>query len=186
MMNQGLRGDLLPQLRRPAVAHHPQPGRAPRPGVSVGPRNRRRKGRLMATVTTDRSATLFERALALIPGGVNSPVRAFGSVGGTPRFIARARGCYLWDVDGNRLIDAVGSWGPMILGHAHPVVLEAVSSALVSGPASARRPNSSRNWLSGFWSATPAASGSASSTRDRGDYERPAAGSWGDRPRPDC
>lgn len=87
----------------------------------------------MATVTTDRSVALFERALALIPGGVNSPVRAFGSVGGTPRFIARARGCYLWDVDGNRLIDAVGSWGPMILGHAHPVVLEAVSSALASG-----------------------------------------------------
>ncbi len=87
----------------------------------------------METTTTGRSADLFARALELIPGGVNSPVRAFGSVGGTPRFIARAEGCYLWDEDGNRLLDTVGSWGPMILGHAHPAVLEAVADALASG-----------------------------------------------------
>ncbi len=87
----------------------------------------------METTPTGRSADLFARALELIPGGVNSPVRAFGSVGGTPRFIARAEGCYLWDADGNRLLDTVGSWGPMILGHAHPAVLEAVADALASG-----------------------------------------------------
>ena len=87
----------------------------------------------MENPSTARSADLFARALELIPGGVNSPVRAFGSVGGTPRFITRAEGCHLWDADGNRLIDAVGSWGPMILGHAHPTVLEAVAETLAFG-----------------------------------------------------
>ena len=79
------------------------------------------------------SETLFEKSRKLIPGGVNSPVRAFGSVGGTPRFIARAKGSKLWDVDGNEYIDAIGSWGPMILGHAHPVVLEAINKAAQDG-----------------------------------------------------
>ncbi|AQW30458.1 glutamate-1-semialdehyde 2,1-aminomutase [Ralstonia syzygii subsp. celebesensis] len=73
-----------------------------------------------------RSASLFERAQKTIPGGVNSPVRAFRSVGGTPRFIAKAAGPYLWDADGIRYIDYVGSWGPMIVGHAHPEVVRAV------------------------------------------------------------
>ncbi|TJZ77510.1 glutamate-1-semialdehyde 2,1-aminomutase [Chitiniphilus eburneus] len=76
---------------------------------------------------------LFARARHHIPGGVNSPVRAFGSVGGTPRFFARGEGAYVWDVDGQRYIDYVGSWGPLILGHAHPAVLEAVMRAARNG-----------------------------------------------------
>lgn len=82
---------------------------------------------------TKRSRDLFDRSQRVIPGGVNSPVRAFGSVGGTPRFIERAAGSQLWDVDGNRYIDAVGSWGPMILGHAHPAVIAAVRAATDTG-----------------------------------------------------
>lgn len=76
---------------------------------------------------------LFNRACEHIPGGVNSPVRAFGSVGGTPRFIDRAEGAYVWDVEGNKYIDYVGSWGPAILGHAHPEVVKAVQEAAVKG-----------------------------------------------------
>ena len=75
----------------------------------------------------------FERAQRVIPGGVNSPVRAFRAVGGTPRFIARAHGAYMWDVQGQRFIDYIGSWGPMILGHGHPAVLEAVQKAALDG-----------------------------------------------------
>ena len=73
--------------------------------------------------------SLFERAQALMPGGVNSPVRAFRAVGGTPIFFERASGAYLWDVDGKRYIDYVGSWGPMLAGHTHPAVVEAVQQA---------------------------------------------------------
>jgi glutamate-1-semialdehyde 2,1-aminomutase len=73
--------------------------------------------------------SLFERAQRVIPGGVNSPVRAFGAVGGTPRFLERAAGAYLWDVEGRRYIDYVGSWGPMVLGHTHPAVVTAVQAA---------------------------------------------------------
>ncbi len=76
---------------------------------------------------------LFERAQRVIPGGVNSPVRAFRAVGGTPRFITRAEGAYIFDADGQRYIDYIGSWGPMILGHGHPAVLEAVISAARQG-----------------------------------------------------
>ena len=76
---------------------------------------------------------LFERAQRVIPGGVNSPVRAFRAVGGTPRFIARAQGPYMWDAEGQRYIDYIGSWGPMILGHGHPAVLEAVQKAALDG-----------------------------------------------------
>ncbi|WP_323118425.1 glutamate-1-semialdehyde 2,1-aminomutase [Burkholderia alba] len=76
---------------------------------------------------------LFERAQQTIPGGVNSPVRAFRSVGGTPRFITRAQGPYFWDADGKRYIDYIGSWGPMIVGHVHPEVLEAVQRVLADG-----------------------------------------------------
>jgi glutamate-1-semialdehyde 2,1-aminomutase len=82
---------------------------------------------------TDRSAELFSRALEVIPGGVNSPVRAFGPVGGTPRFIERGAGAYLFDVDGREYVDLVCSWGAMILGHAHPSVVAAASEALVRG-----------------------------------------------------
>jgi glutamate-1-semialdehyde 2,1-aminomutase len=84
-------------------------------------------------VKTDNSRQLFERARRIIPGGVNSPVRAFGSVGGVPRFIERGAGCRVWDADGNEYIDYVASWGPLILGHADPGVLQAVGDALARG-----------------------------------------------------
>ena len=77
--------------------------------------------------------SLFERAQKVIPGGVNSPVRAFRAVGGTPRFIARAQGPYMFDAEGRRYIDYIGSWGPMILGHGHPAVLDAVLKAARDG-----------------------------------------------------
>ncbi|NYT80146.1 glutamate-1-semialdehyde 2,1-aminomutase [Alcaligenaceae bacterium] len=80
-----------------------------------------------------RNTELFDRACQTIPGGVNSPVRAFRSVGGSPRFIKRAQGPYVWDADGQRYIDYVGSWGPAILGHAHPDVIRAVQEAAVDG-----------------------------------------------------
>mgnify|MGYP003575701434 CR=1 FL=1 len=76
---------------------------------------------------------LFERARQVIPGGVNSPVRAFRAVGGTPRFIARAEGAYMVDAEGRRYIDYIGSWGPMILGHGHPAVVDAVQRAVHEG-----------------------------------------------------
>src|SRR5438105_14792641 len=79
------------------------------------------------------SEELFARAVALMPGGVNSPVRAFRGVGGTPRFIASARGATMTDVDGRTYIDYVGSWGPMILGHADPEVIDALHAALGRG-----------------------------------------------------
>jgi glutamate-1-semialdehyde 2,1-aminomutase len=85
------------------------------------------------TQSTDRNSDLFERARALIPGGVNSPVRAFRAVGGTPRFVQRAQGAHFWDANGDRYIDYIGSWGPMILGHGHPHVLEAVQRAAQDG-----------------------------------------------------
>jgi len=81
----------------------------------------------------EKSAKLFEAAKKYIPGGVNSPVRAFKAVGGTPPFIARAQGSKVYDVDGNAYIDYVGSWGPMILGHQHPSVIEALKRALERG-----------------------------------------------------
>lgn len=85
------------------------------------------------TASVSRSADLFRRASAVTPGGVNSPVRAFGAVGGTPRFIASAQGAWLTDVDGNEYVDLVGSWGPMLLGHAHPEVIDAIQSAVARG-----------------------------------------------------
>jgi glutamate-1-semialdehyde 2,1-aminomutase len=81
----------------------------------------------------DKSHLAFDRAKQLMPGGVNSPARAFGGVGGEPIFFERGQGAWLFDIDGNRYIDYVGSWGPMILGHAHPAVVEAVASALRRG-----------------------------------------------------
>ena len=79
------------------------------------------------------SSSLFQRACAVIPGGVNSPVRAFGAVGGEPVFMASGRGAYLTDVGGNQYVDLVCSWGPMILGHAHPDVIAAVTAAAAQG-----------------------------------------------------
>ncbi|HEY2765247.1 MAG TPA: glutamate-1-semialdehyde 2,1-aminomutase [Pseudonocardiaceae bacterium] len=84
-------------------------------------------------MTAIESAQLFTRASAVIPGGVNSPVRAFRAVGGTPRFMVRGSGAYLWDADGARYVDLVSSWGPMILGHSHPAVLDAVRAAATQG-----------------------------------------------------
>ena len=84
-------------------------------------------------VSTARSATLFQRAQKVTPGGVNSPVRAFGSVGGTPLFIDRAKGSHLYDVDGNEYVDLVCSWGPMLHGNAHPQILDAVQRAATKG-----------------------------------------------------
>ena len=85
------------------------------------------------TEHTSKNDTLFARAQKTTPGGVNSPVRAFRSVGGTPRFITRAEGPYFWDADGKRYIDYIGSWGPAIVGHAHPEVVKAVQEAAARG-----------------------------------------------------
>jgi glutamate-1-semialdehyde 2,1-aminomutase len=85
---------------------------------------------MVATMQHSRSHEIFTRALQLIPGGVNSPARAFGGVGGEPIVFERAQGAYLFDVDGNRYIDYIGSWGPMILGHQHPAVVSAVHAAV--------------------------------------------------------
>jgi glutamate-1-semialdehyde 2,1-aminomutase len=87
----------------------------------------------MNSTPISRNDTLFQRAQATTPGGVNSPVRAFRSVGGTPRFVTRAEGACFWDADDRRYIDYVGSWGPAIVGHAHPVVVKAVQEAAARG-----------------------------------------------------
>src|SRR5207253_1341371 len=90
---------------------------------------------------TSNNELLFSRAQRTTPGGVNSPVRAFRSVGGTPRFITRAEGPYFWDADDKRYIDYIGSWGPAIVGHAHPEVVKAASGVLTFGnPTSAGMP----------------------------------------------
>jgi len=81
----------------------------------------------------EQSRRLQKRAEKVIPGGVNSPVRAFGSVGGDPPFIVRGHGSHIWDADQNEYIDYIGSWGPLILGHASPVVLEALAAAMRNG-----------------------------------------------------
>ena len=84
-------------------------------------------------MNTKNSDLLFQRAKQLIPGGVNSPVRAFKSVGRNHVFIKKALGSKMWDVDGNEYIDYVGSWGPMILGHAHPAIIEAIQKVAIDG-----------------------------------------------------
>ena len=85
------------------------------------------------TQNTDLNLALFERAKSVIPGGVNSPVRAFAAVGGTPRFVQRAQGAYFWDQNQQQFTDYIGSWGPMILGHGHPEVVAAVQAAVLEG-----------------------------------------------------
>src|SRR5438034_9783215 len=85
------------------------------------------------TIAMTRSAELFAEAQTLLPGGVDSPVRAFRAVGGTPRFIASGKGASVWDVDGNRYIDYLASWGPLIAGHAHPGVVAAIQDAATRG-----------------------------------------------------
>jgi len=84
-------------------------------------------------MNTTRSEDLFAAARRVIPGGVNSPARAYGSVGGTPRFIERGAGASFWDVDGNRYLDYVLSWGPLAVGHAHPAVVEAIKQTAARG-----------------------------------------------------
>ena len=84
-------------------------------------------------LSREKSRAAFTRAMSLMPGGVNSPARAFGAVGGQPPFIERGEGAYLWDIDGNRYVDFIGSWGPMILGHGHPRVVEALQAAVLCG-----------------------------------------------------
>ncbi len=91
------------------------------------------KLRAVMVMAGEKSRALFERAQRLMPGGVNSPVRAFRAVGGAPFFVARGEGCFLWDVDGNRYVDFVCSWGALILGHAHPEVVAAVKAAIERG-----------------------------------------------------
>jgi glutamate-1-semialdehyde aminotransferase len=92
------------------------------------------------------SQAAFDKACRVMPGGVSSPVRAFKAVGGTPIFIKEARGCLVTDVDGNSYIDYVGSYGPLIAGHANERVVAASPRRSGAGPASARRPNWKRNW----------------------------------------
>lgn len=100
---------------------YPAGGRAPRQRASI------------RSMNTNASQRLFARATAVMPGGVNSPVRAFGGVGGTPRFMLRGIGGRIIDADGNSYLDLVGSWGPLLLGHAHPAVTQAVTTALAAG-----------------------------------------------------
>jgi glutamate-1-semialdehyde 2,1-aminomutase len=88
-----------------------------------------------STATASRSARLFDRARQLLPGGVNSPVRAFRAVGSEPPFIARARGARVWDEDGREYLDFIGAWGPHILGHAHPAILQAIATQAPLGTA---------------------------------------------------
>ncbi|MBA3781300.1 MAG: glutamate-1-semialdehyde 2,1-aminomutase [Nocardioides sp.] len=115
-----------------AVRVECRPGRAARPPV-VSPGWVLRDNDRVTPTPTPASAALFDRARAVTPGGVNSPVRAFNAVGGTPRFIRSAQGAWLTDVDGNEYVDLICSWGPMLLGHAHPEVMAAVSAAVARG-----------------------------------------------------
>ena len=113
----------------------------------------------------ERSKVLFEEARKYIPGGVNSPVRAFGSVGGTPLFIRSGRGALLSDEDGNEYIDFVASWGPLILGHAYPRVIDGPGRrSWPAAPRSARRWNWSCGWPSSSASWCRAWRGSGWST----------------------
>ena len=87
-------------------------------------------------MSTQRSRQLLRRARRVIPGGVNSPVRAFRAVGGEPPFLTRGQGAHVWDADGNRYIDYLGSWGPLIAGHAHPRVVAALQETAALGTSS--------------------------------------------------
>src|SRR5712691_7451759 len=93
-----------------------------------------------------RSAAAFDRACRVIPGGVNSPARAFGGVGGQPPFIARGDGPFIYDIDGNQYLDYVGSWGPLILGHCHPACCGPLRKPCAKAPPSALPPSWKPNW----------------------------------------
>src|SRR3954454_18268469 len=105
----------------------------PRPPRTPAPPRARAMSTDAGDASGDRNAILFARAQRVIPGGVNSPVRAFRAVGGTPRFIVRGDGAHLVDAEGHRYLDYIGSWGPMILGHRHPAVQSAVHAAVDEG-----------------------------------------------------
>ena len=120
-----------------------------------------------------RSQELFEQALYHIPGGVNSPVRAFHGVGGDPIFIDRAAGAYFYDPDGNRYIDYVGSWGPMVLGHAHPEVISAVQKVVQKGLSfGAPHSHRDRDGQQGLRAGAFSGSGTHGQLRHRGHHER--------------
>ena len=87
----------------------------------------------MSKIITEKSKKAFAEAQNFIPGGVNSPVRAFGAVGGTPIFIKSGSGCYLTDIDSNKYVDYIGSWGPLILGHADPRIVKRINEAVANG-----------------------------------------------------
>ena len=99
-------------------------------------------------ISRQKSEALFAEALNLMPGGVNSPVRAFRAVGGHPFFVQKAKGAYVWDVDENRYIDYVGTWGPAILGHAFPPIIKAVQAAAENARASASQTPPKSRWPS--------------------------------------
>ena len=103
----------------------------------------------------ERSQELFDRAQKVLPGGVNSPVRAFRAVELCPRFIERADGAYIYDADGKHYIDYVCSWGPMLLGHNHPAVREAVERAVKDGLSFARPRSGRWRWPSSWWRWSP-------------------------------
>ena len=128
------------------------------------------------------SREAFERAKAVIPGGVNSPVRAFLAVGGAPRFIARARGAYLYDLDGNELVDLVCSWGPMLLGHAHPEVIGAVTAAAQHGTSYGAPTLAEVELAEAIIERTPVRAGAAGQQRHRGDHVGAPAGPRHHRP----
>jgi glutamate-1-semialdehyde aminotransferase len=107
----------------------------------------------------------FDRAKSLIPGGVNSPVRAFGSVGGTPRFLVSAKGAHVTDVEGREYVDLVASWGPALLGHAHPATVEAVQQAAARASPSAPRRRGRRSSLSSSSPGSRPRSRSSASSR---------------------
>src|SRR3989339_2038302 len=100
----------------------------------------------MSKIITEKSKKAFAEAQNFIPGGVNSPVRAFGGVGGTPVFIKSGSGCYLTDIDGNKYVDYIGSWGPLILGHADPRVVKRIHEAVPTGRSSERPQNLRLKW----------------------------------------
>ena len=130
------------------------------------------------------SDALFERAKQTIPGGVNSPVRAFKAVGGTPRFMTRSEGAYIWDADGQRYIDYVLSWGPMIMGHNHPEVREAVIRAAETGLSFGCPTEIECEVAELLCQYVPQRrAGSHVQLRDRSDHERPATRSRSHRPR---
>ncbi len=126
---------------------------------------------------TSHNQQLFELSQKVIPGGVNSPVRAFRSVGGTPLFFQRGQGAYVWDADGKRYIDYVGSWGPMIVGHCHPEVVKAVQDAASRG-SGFRCADRGRTGNGGIavQAAAESGDGAPGQFRHRGDDDRDPAG----------